>query len=160
MTSTPAARAAVISGRVGTPGDITTRSAVVKVCASWPPSCQRTGTPASWAIGPASWAAGLPSVTTTRAPRRAQNRATAMPVWARPTTTTVLPRRSGDAAPVIVASPELEGAEREQREQQRHQPEPDDDLGLVPALLLVVVVDRRHREHPLAGAGQPLGDLE
>src|SRR5215813_524316 len=152
MTSTPAARAAVISGRVGTPGDITTRSAAVNVGASWPPSCQVTGTPASCAIGPASLSADLPSVTMTRAPRRAQNRATATPVWARPTTTTVLPSSSGvRRAPLVlavIASPQLQRAEREQREQQRHQPEPHDDLGLVPALLFVVVVDRRHREHP------------
>src|SRR6185436_383117 len=45
ITSTPAARAAVISGKVGTPGDITTRSAVVNVWTSWPPSSQVTGTP-------------------------------------------------------------------------------------------------------------------
>lgn len=94
MTSTPAARAAVISGRVGTPGDITTRSAAVKVARSWPPSCQVTGTSASWAMRSPSWAAGLPSVTTTRAPWRWQKRATAMPVWASPTTTICLPRRS------------------------------------------------------------------
>src|ERR1043165_1999628 len=139
MTSTPASRAATISGSVGTPGDMTTRSAPVNVARSCPPSSQRTGTPSSAATCAASLSAGLPSVTTTRAPRRAQNFATAMPVCARQTTTTVLPESSG-----VIASPELQGPEREQREHQRDQPEPHDDLGFVPALELVVVVDRRH----------------
>ncbi len=103
MTSTPAARAAVISGKVGTPGDITTRSAEVNDARSWPPSCQATGTPSSWAIRSASLSAGLPSVTITWAPRRAQNRATAMPVWARPTTMTFLPARSTGARVLIGA---------------------------------------------------------
>src|SRR5215470_16196420 len=107
MTSTPAARAAVISGRVGTPGDITTRSAVVNARTSWPPSCHVTGTPASCAIGPTSLSAVLPS--------------------------------SSGVRRAVIASPQLQRAEREQREQQRHQPEPDDDLRLVPALLLVVM---------------------
>src|SRR6478735_7382884 len=80
---------------------------------------------------------------TTFAPRLAQNFATAMPVCASPTTTTVLPARS-------ITSPHLQRAERDEREQRRDQPEPDDDLGLVPALHLVVVMDRRHAEHALA----------
>jgi hypothetical protein len=70
ITSTPAARAATISGKVGTPGDITTRSAEVNDARSWPPSCQVTGTSASCAIWLASLSAGLASVTITRAPRR------------------------------------------------------------------------------------------
>jgi len=79
--------------------------------------------PASCAIGSASLSAGLPSVTITRAPRIAQNLATAMPVCARPTTTTVC--RRDPASP----SSELQGAERDQGEQRGDQPEPDDDLG-------------------------------
>ena len=89
ITSTPAWRAATISGSVGTPGDITTRSADVKLASTWPPSCSSTATPFSWSTG--SFSAGLPSVTITRAPRRAQNLATATPVCASPTTTTFLP---------------------------------------------------------------------
>jgi hypothetical protein len=80
MTSTPAARAATISGKVGTPGDITTRSAPVNDARSWPPSCHCTGTSSSCAIRSPSCAAGLPSVTITDAPCRWQNLATAIPV--------------------------------------------------------------------------------
>ena len=47
-------------------------------------------------------------------------------------------------------SAELQGGERQERQHERHDPETDDDLGLRPALDLVVMVQRRHLEDPLA----------
>jgi hypothetical protein len=92
MTSTPAARAERVSASSGTPGDMTMRSAPVKLAGSWPPS-SRVAQPPSAAMRSPSRSAGAASVTVTRAPRPAANRATAMPVWASPTTRTFLPCR-------------------------------------------------------------------
>src|SRR5262249_27753951 len=46
---------------------------------------------------------------------------------------------------------QLEGGERQERQHERHDPEPHDDLGLGPAFHLVVVVERRHPEHAAPG---------
>src|SRR2546430_2513526 len=48
--------------------------------------------------------------------------------------------------PPGAVSPELEGGEREERQQERQDPDPHDDLGPPPALHLVVVMKRRHEE--------------
>src|ERR1700704_5819776 len=48
-------------------------------------------------------------------------------------------------------SPQLQGGEAGQRQHHRDDPEPDHDLRFGPALLLKMVMDRRHPEHALAG---------
>ena len=57
----------------------------------------------------------------------------------------------GVAARVVASSAQLQRRETEQHEQHRDDPEAHDDLVLLPALQLVVVVDRRHPEDALAG---------
>ena len=104
-----------------------------------------TGTPSSCCICSASLSAGLPSVTIdARAAPRAELR----------------DRDAGLREPDDDDRLAVEIHRRAHRSfsvpsatsasSARDQPEPDDDLRLVPALLLVVVVDRRHREHALA----------
>src|SRR5262245_11178634 len=68
-----------------------------------------------------------------------------MPLVPSPTTTTRLSFTSSNG------SPELEAREAHERQKDGDDPEADDDLGLRPALLLVVVVNRRHQEDALAG---------
>jgi hypothetical protein len=94
-TGMPARRAAPISGREsGTPGETTTRSQPVKSLSVWPPRAKETWAfPSAWTTG-ASSVAVRRSVTVTRAPSRAQRRAAAAPLRARPTTRTFFPVRS------------------------------------------------------------------
>src|SRR5688500_18138873 len=89
----------------------------------------------------------------TRAPRLWQRRHAATPLLPSPTTITRCPSSS-------ITLPELHGGERHEREQDGDDPEPDDDARLGPALLLVVVVDRRHQEDALLEQleGDHLGD--
>src|SRR5690606_20335612 len=54
----------------------------------------------------------------------------------------------GDGETTIALS-QLQGREREERADERDDPEADDDLRLGPAEQLEVVVDRRHAEDPL-----------
>src|SRR5688572_15309618 len=142
MTSTPAARAARVSSSSGTPGDMTIRSAPVKLSSTWPPSSS-LAQPASVAIGRASFSAGALSVTVTWAPREARNFAADTPERASPTTTTFLPSR------FMGGSSQLDGTERDQRQQRAVDPEAHDDLRLRPTLQLVVVMDWRHLEDSL-----------
>src|SRR5690554_2912614 len=58
------------------------------------------------------------------------------------------------------ASSDAEDEEGGDHEHGRHDPEPDDDLRLVDAERLVVVVERGHPEDPLALAGLAPGVLE
>src|SRR5471030_1293373 len=48
-------------------------------------------------------------------------------------------------------SPQLQRGEAGQRQHHRNDPEPDHDLRLGPALLLEMMMQRRHPEHALAG---------
>ena len=54
---------------------------------------------------------------------------------------------------------ELEGGEAEQHQDDGDDPEADNDLGLFPAAQLVVVMQRRHAEDPLAFGGFEITDL-
>src|SRR5579862_491668 len=122
----------------GTPGLGTTRS--MSRSRSGPSSPSRSSTPAGTRGAPL--AAGRASATRTRAPRCASAAATASPVRRKPTTRTCRPGS-------IAASAELQRREREQRTDDRDDPEADDDLRLGPAEELEVVVDRRHAEDAL-----------
>src|SRR5512145_2820617 len=153
QTGTPVRRAAWIGAmESGTPGETTTRSAPEKSPSSWPPSTLRIGSPASAASGSASSASGLRSVTVTFAPSRAQSFAAATPLFASPMTVTFLLRRTGASATGL---PQLERQEGDERQHDRDDPEAHDDLGLRPALQLVVVVDGGHAEDPSAGPLEP-----
>src|SRR3954465_478646 len=68
----------------------------------------------------------------------------ASPEPPRPNTATVLPAKDVTG---IKTSPQFQRGEAGQRQHHRDDPEPDHDLRLGPALLLEVVVQRRHPEH-------------
>ena len=55
---------------------------------------------------------------------------------------------------------QLQAGQADQAQQHRDDPEAHHDLGLVPARLLEVVVQRRHLQDPPAGAEALLGELE
>src|SRR3989442_13699890 len=106
----------------------------------------------------------------TRAPTARSRRAAARPLLPRPTTTTRRPALAPKTAPPRATtsasfsgltplaprwgSSQLQGAERQQRQRERDDPEAHDDLRLRPTLQLVVVMERRHTEDP------PPGELE
>src|SRR6267142_1099486 len=71
----------------------------------------------------------------------------ASPEPPRPNTATVLPANDVTG---IKASPQFQGGEAGQRQHHRDDPEPDHDLRLGPALLLEMMVQRRHPEHAFA----------
>src|SRR3954454_19679730 len=72
----------------------------------------------------------------------------ASPEPPRPKTATVLPAKEVTG---INLSPQLQGGEAGQRQHHRDDPEPDHDLRLGPALLLEMMMQRRHPEHAFAG---------
>ena len=94
---------------------------------------------------------GPPPVAAPRACRRrarARRRARgSVPATAR-STRGPAPRRCDSR---ISSSAQLQRGKTEQDEQHRDDPETDDDLVFLPALQFVVMVDRRHPEHALAG---------
>src|SRR5216683_4881554 len=142
---------------VGKPGLGMIKSCSRKVFSRWPPNSRpapapRNGTSAS----PISFSE-RESVAVTFAPRAAQNNAVATPVLASPTTSTRLPRNSNGfgifpAKPRerILPLPQLQRRQRKQRENQRRDPEPYDHFRFAPAQQFEMVVDRSHKEDPLA----------
>src|ERR1700687_6195220 len=72
----------------------------------------------------------------------------ARPEPPRPNTATVLPAKEVTG---IKGSPQLQRGEAGQRHNHRDDPEPDHDLRFGPALLLEMMVQRRHPEQALAG---------
>src|SRR5487761_2288691 len=92
----------------------------------------------------------------TSAPPLISAPAESSPDLPRPNTATFLPAKT--VMGIMLCRPGRAGAlsqlqRREARKRQHHRdnPEADDDLRLGPAELLVVVMDRRHPEHALAG---------
>src|SRR5229473_5093771 len=155
---TPAARAACSKGAsAGTPGLGTIRSCSRNVSSRWPPSSNLTPAARSVAIAsPISFSVRA-SVAVTFAPRAAQKSAVATPVLASPTTSTRLPRNSNgfgifSAKPRerILPLPQLQRRQRKQSENQRRDPEPYDHFRFAPAQQFEMVVDRSHKEDPLA----------
>src|SRR5215207_6334069 len=99
------------------------------------------------------WAIALPraisesSQAVTIAPPRFRASATARPERARPKTATFFP--CIDLAANIEGRilSELERGKAEQREHEGDDPEPDDDRRFLPALLLKMMMQRRHGEY-------------
>src|SRR5262245_29207369 len=170
----PRARTRESAGIVsGTPGLTTTSSAPSNAASGCPPVHSRPPSRSSARASSDSAARSPASDARTRPPTRRTSRAAATPLFARPTTDTVLPashrRYAGPrpVAPLISSSsswsqlaaalsiparipcrsPELQRREREERQHERDDPEPNDDLRLGPALHLVVMVQRGHPEH-------------
>src|SRR5579885_635832 len=102
------------------------------------------GTPAAAA---ASRRGAASSQAWTRAPPARSACAAASPVRASPSTAT---SRPSYAVTGTIRSPQLQGSEARDREDRGDDPEPDDDGGLLPALLLEMMVQRRHAEDALA----------
>src|SRR5690242_9942856 len=73
----------------------------------------------------------------------------ASPEPPRPNTATVLPANEVTGI-MALPSAQLQGGETGERQHHRDDPEADHDLRFGPALLLEVVMDRRHPEHALA----------
>src|SRR6185437_9157494 len=92
--------------------------------------------------------ASLSSQAMTRAPPAARARAAARPDRARPRTPTRDPLKEGTG---IIASPQLQGGEPGKGQDRGDDPEADDDGRLLPALLLEMMVQRRHAEDAPAG---------
>src|SRR5258708_20179191 len=87
------------------------------------------------------------STATTSAPPAFSAWQLASPEPPRPKTATVLPAKEVTG---IKASPQFQRGEAGQRQHHRDDPEPDHDLRLGPALLLEMMMQRRHPEHALA----------
>src|ERR1700753_2204664 len=95
--------------------------------------------------------ASLSSHPTTSAPAANSALALARPEVPSPNTATLRP---SNVVTGIMAgsSPQLQRRETGERQHDRDDPEADHDLRLGPAELLEMMMQRRHLEHPLAGA--------
>src|SRR5690242_1250282 len=155
ISGLPAARAAAATGcglgrRLGMPGLITSAvnrfQSMLEGSASIAPiaaACPR--------------AASLSSQATQSIPAAIRARTVVRPERASPSTTYDEPSRMERS---IIRSPQLQGGEAHHREDGGNDPEAEDDGRLGPALLLEVMVQRRHAENTLAGEaeGQDLDD--
>jgi hypothetical protein len=92
--------------------------------------------------------AALSSQAVTSAPPAASASAVARPEPPSPKSATVLPLKV--VTGIMARSPQLERGQADQAEDDGDDPEADDDLAFRPALLLEMVVDRRHLEDALA----------
>src|SRR5476651_1246642 len=146
ISSVPAARAAAATGcgwgnRLGMPGLIT--SAV---------TFDQSMLAGSTSLAPISAAAlrwgSLSSHTTQSIPAANRARTVARPERASPRTTNDEPLRTARS---IIRSPQLQGGEADHRQNGSDDPEAEHDGGLGPALLLEVMMQRRHAEDALAG---------
>src|SRR4051794_37729598 len=96
--------------------------------------------------------AGSSSQARTPAPPAASASAVARPEPPSPNSATRCPAKLVTGVmEASSGSAQLQRRQADQRQQDGDDPEPDDDLRLLPALLLEVVVKRRHPEHALAG---------
>src|SRR5271154_6040263 len=145
MTGTAAARAAATTGCGfgwvwGIPGDSTSAA----ILDQSKPAGSSTGM--RWLAAMARPKAAS-SQACTRAPPALSAAAAARPERASPSTATSRPRYAPTS---IIPSPQLERGEAGDREDRGDDPEADDDGRLLPALLLEVMVERRHAEDALA----------
>src|ERR1700754_3045156 len=105
--------------------------------------------PASAALATLS---ALSSPAITSAPPAFRAWQLASPEPPRPNTATVLPANEVTGIMIgTTSSAQLQCRKAGQRQHHRDDPEPDHDLRLGPALLLEMMVQRRHPEHALAG---------
>src|SRR5262249_52036387 len=155
ITSTAALRASPTvqcgAGWVsGTPGAST--SAAILLQSIWRRS--ETGMPAARAFSTLS---GVSSNATTSAPPASSALALARPDAPSPNSATLRP--ANVVIGIIAAarpchSPQFQRRQAGEREHDRDDPEPDHDLRLGPALLLEMMMQRRHAEHALAGQAE------
>src|SRR5205814_843926 len=146
MIGLPAARAAVATGCgsgkwLGMPGLIT--SAVTFDQSMLDGSVRRTPTAAAAARG-----ISLSSQAVQSMPAANRARTVARPERASPSTTKDEPLRTARS---IIRSPQLQRGEADHRQDGGNDPEAEDDGGLGPALLLEVMVQRRHAKDAPAG---------
>src|SRR3954447_9385801 len=151
MISAPASRARATTrcgaGYVcGMPGERTSEGMS-------PRSALRRSTMAMPAAAAASRRAALSSHAITVAPPRARACAAARPDFPRPRTPTGMPRKQVTSifVGIIATSPQFQRRQPGEREDRGDDPETDDDGRLLPALLLEMMVQRRHAEDAAAG---------
>src|SRR5215470_15903680 len=146
MSGLPATRAAAAIGcglgrRLGMPGLIT--SAVTFAQSTLDGSARRTPAAA------AAWrGASLSSQAAQSMPAASRARTVARPERASPSTTNDEPLRTARS---IIRSPQLQRGEADHRQDGGDDPEAEHDGGLGPALLLEVMMQRRHAEDAPAG---------
>src|ERR1700748_1082611 len=123
----------------GTPGDRTSAAIFSHGHSRQGMICAPSWLPRSRAVLESSQAITIvpPATSARTAPR---------PVRARPKTATVLLAK---ALTAIMISTQLQGGQAKQRQNHRHNPEANDDGGLGPAQLFVVMMDGRHPEDAL-----------
>src|SRR5215210_3438210 len=139
----------------GTPGLTTTSSIWSKSHdGTSPASSLTTPSPLSASASFGQSMNSFRSFRTTSAPRAARKRTDATPLRPAPMTSTFLPSSS------ITHLAKLQRRKAQQREQDRDDEEAEDDLRLLPARHLEVVVQRRHLEEPPARPQPPLRQLE
>src|SRR5216684_2457221 len=155
MIFLPAARAAAATGcglgkRLGMPGLMMSAAA----CDQPMDSGSTTETPILAAV---SREAALSSHATQSIPAAFRARTDARPERASPSTTNDEPLSMPRS---IIRSPQLQGGETGHRQDGGDDPEAEDDRRLGPALLLEMVMQRRHAEDAAAGPaiGQDLDD--
>src|SRR5207247_9473256 len=105
----------------------------------WPPSSKTHPAARSLAAASLTSLSGRASVAVTRAPCAAQNSAVAMPVRARPTTST---RLRFNSYACVTPLPQFQRRQRKKREDQRRDPEPNTHFRFAPAVKLEVMENR------------------
>src|SRR5450631_2402720 len=141
ITGSPRLRACTSCGAsTGTPGLTTIKSCPRKVRSPCPPVSTVMPCSSRSRISSRSSASGLESDTVTRAPRDFRKSAEATPDLPRPTTRTRLFCSS-------IQLSQFQGGQREQREDQRCDPEAHNHFRLRPAQQFEVMVNRRHLEN-------------
>src|SRR5258707_1620034 len=143
MISAPASRARATTGwgagwLCGMPGDSTSEGMTAR-------SALRRSTMVTPASAAASRFLRSSSHAITSAPPRAKAWAATKPDLPRPRTPTGMPLK--EETSIIAASPQLQRRQPGERQDRGDDPETDDDGLLLPALLLEMVVQRRHAEN-------------
>src|SRR5690242_16687816 len=153
-TSIPRAAAERRTGsRSAMPGLATTASTPARSASSKGPRARRS-CGYSPRIAPRAGGAARVSAAERRAPCRASQRTLDSPVSPSPRTSTLRPSHSSPISFPRLALSQFESRQAEEHEHHRDDPEPHDDLVLLPALQFVVVVERRHAEDALAGEAE------
>ena len=147
ISGLPAARAAAATGcglgrRLGMPGLMTSAVHLRPV------DGRRLGERGRRSPAAASRDAALSSQATQSIPAAIRARTVARPERASPSTTNDEPLRTERS---IIRSPQLQGGEADHRQDGGDDPEAEDDGGLGPALLLEMMMQRRHAEDAPAG---------
>src|SRR5580698_8300067 len=132
---------------MGTPGETTIRSCRRNVSSPCPPDSTMIPASSKAGISFASATALRESLTVTRAPCFRRNKAADIPDFPNPTTNTRLFFKSIIHSPLL---PQLQSRQRQQREDQRQNPEPYNHLRLRPPHQLKVMMQWSHFEDALS----------